>query len=78
MEFQAKAESFVADAGIFTDGAVRLAEAPMEDIDRVWVRLTGTLRVVQTIRDELDRKYTAMATQNLQHREMALKSRNVG
>jgi hypothetical protein len=74
LEFQAKAESFGADAELFADGAAQLAQAPMEDIDRVWVRLTGTLRVVQTFRDELDRKYAAMATQNLQHREVVLKS----
>lgn len=75
LQLQAKAESFVADASLFSNGATQLAKAPEEEIDRIWVRLSGNLQVLQTIRDELDRKYTAMAAQNLQHREIALQSR---
>jgi DNA replicative helicase MCM subunit Mcm2 (Cdc46/Mcm family) len=76
LELQATAESFVADASLFANGATQLAKSPVEEIDRIWVRLSGNLQVLQTIRDELDRKYTAMATQNLQHREIALQSRS--
>ena len=75
LELQAKAESFVADAGLFANGATQLAKSPEEEIDRIWVRLSGNLQVLQTIRDELDRKYVAMAAENLQHREIALQSR---
>lgn len=75
LELQAKAESFVADASLFTNGSMRLVSSPEEDIDRVYVRLATNLQLLQTIRDELDRKYTAMAAQNLQHREIALQSR---
>lgn len=75
LELQAKAESYVADAGLFANGATQLAASPAEDIDRVLVRLSGNLQIIQTIRDELDRKYTAMASQNAQHREVALQSR---
>lgn len=75
LELQAKAESFVADASLFVNGATQLAKAPEEELDRIWIRLSRNLQVLQTIRDELDRKYTAMATQNLQHREFALQSR---
>jgi hypothetical protein len=75
LELQTKAESFVADAGLFANGATQLAAAPSEEIDRIWVRLSDNLQVVKTIRDELDRKYAAMATQNLQHLEIALQSR---
>lgn len=75
MELQAKAESFVADASLFANGATQLAKLSEEEIDRIWVRLSGNLQLLQTIRDEFDRKYTAMATQNLQHREIALQSR---
>lgn len=74
-ELQAKAESFVADAGLFANGATQLAASPAEDIDRVFVRLSGNLQLIQTIRDELDRKYAAMSSQNAQHREVALQSR---
>jgi hypothetical protein len=75
LELQAKAESFIADASLFVNGATQLATSPEEEIDRIWVRLSGNLQVLQTIRDELDRKYTAMAAQNLQYREIALQSR---
>lgn len=75
LELQAKAEPFVIDACLFVNGATQLAKSPEEEIDRIWVRLNGNLQILQTIRDELDRKYTAMATQNLQHRESALQSR---
>lgn len=74
IELQAKAESFVADASLFANGATQLAKSPEEEIDRVWVRLSGNLQLLQTIRDEIDRKYTAMAAQNLQHRELVLQS----
>ena len=75
LELQTKAESFVADASLFVNGATQLAKSPEDEVDRIWVRLSGNLQVLQTIRDELDRKYTSMATQNLQHREIALQSR---
>lgn len=75
LELQAKAESYVADAGLFVNGATQLAASPAEDIDRILVRLSGNLQIIQTIRDELDRKYTSMASQNAQHREVALQSR---
>lgn len=75
LELQAKAESFVDDASLFANGATQLVKSPDEDIDRIWVRLSSNLQILQTIRDELDRKYTAVATQNLQHREIALQSR---
>lgn len=74
-ELQIKAESFVADAGLFANGATQLAASSAEEIDRVFVRLSGNLQIVQTIRDELDRKYAAMSSQNAQHREVALQSR---
>ncbi|MDO9143121.1 MAG: hypothetical protein Q7U49_02335 [Rhodoferax sp.] len=75
LELQTKAESFLADSRLYANGATQLAKSPEEDIDRIWVRLSDNLQVLQTIRDELDRKYTAMAAQNLQHREIALQSR---
>lgn len=74
-ELQAKAESFVADAGLFANGATQLAASPAEETDRVFVRLSGNLQLIQTIRDELDRKYAAMSSQNAQHREVTLQSR---
>jgi len=73
-ELQAKAEAFVADAGLFVDGATQLAASPAEEIDRVFVRLSGNLHLIQAIRDELDRKYAAMSSQNAQHREVVLQS----
>jgi hypothetical protein len=75
LELLAKADSFVADAGLFANGATQLAASPAEEIDRVFVRLSGNLQLIQTIRDELDRKYAAMSSQNAQHREVALQSR---
>ncbi|WP_324778615.1 hypothetical protein [Thiobacillus sedimenti] len=73
-ELQEKAESFVADAGLFANGATQLAASPAEDIDRVLVRLSGNLQLIQTIRDELDRKHAAISSQNSQHRKVALQS----
>lgn len=74
-ELEAKAESYFADAELFANGATQLATSPAEEIDRVFVRLSGNLQLIHTIRDELDRKYVAISSQNAQHREVALNSR---
>lgn len=67
-----KARSFTADAQLFSGGARTLAESPIDEVERVRTRLTESLALVQVIREELDRKYKAMAEQNLQHRQVAL------
>jgi hypothetical protein len=69
-----KARSFVPDAQLFSGGAKTLANASVEDIERVRTRLTENLQIVQVIRDELDRKYLAMATQNAQHRQALIQA----
>lgn len=70
-----KARSLAEDAQLFSGGAKSLADAPADEIERVRTRLTESLGLVQVIREELDRKYLAMATQNLQHRQVILQAR---
>jgi hypothetical protein len=69
-----KARSFTADAQLFSGGAKSLAGSPTHEVERVRIRLTESLALVQVIREELDRKYKAMAEQNLQHRQVALQA----
>jgi hypothetical protein len=70
-----KARSFVPDAQLFSGGARSLADAPFEEVERVRTKLTENLQMVQVIREELDRKYIAMAARNAQHREAILQSK---
>lgn len=69
-----KARSFTADAQLFSGGAKSLAKSPIDEVERVRTRLTESLALIQVIREELDRKYKAMAEQNLQHRQVALQA----
>ena len=61
-ELQGKAESFVADAGLFANGATQLAASPVEEIDRVLVRLTGNLQLILVDDNYLDRSTTIILT----------------
>lgn len=69
-----KAESFVPDAQLFSGGAKPLCNAPPDEVERVRVRLSENLGMVRVIREELDRKHSAMAARNLQSRRIALES----
>jgi hypothetical protein len=70
-----KARSFAPDAQLFSGGASSLAESSSEDIERVRIRLSENLELLHVIRDELDRKYIAMAAQNDQRRQVLLQSK---
>ena len=70
-----KAKAFVEDAQLFTGGAKSIFEAPIDEIERVRIRLIENLMLVQVIREELDRKYFDMAAKNLQSRQAALHAR---
>jgi hypothetical protein len=69
-----RARSFIADAQLFSGGAKSLVESPIDEVERVRTKLAESLALVQVIREELDRKYKAMAEQNLQHRQVALQA----
>lgn len=68
----AQAESFVEDAKLFVNGARSLHTSPLDEVDRVLVRLSGKLKLAHTIHDELDRKHITISAQNAQHRQAAL------
>jgi hypothetical protein len=64
------------DAALFSGGARSLEAAPLEEIDRVLIRLSESLLMVQTVREEFDRKYLAVSSQNLLHRQVVLNGKN--
>lgn len=71
----AKAESFLDDAKLFVNGARSLSGAPLDEVDRVLIRLNGNLKITQTIHDELDRKHATISAQNLQTRQAAIQAK---
>lgn len=70
-----KARPLADDAQLFSGGAKSLVDASVQEIEHVRTRLTESLSLVQVIREELDRKYLAIASQNLQHRQVILQAR---
>jgi hypothetical protein len=70
-----KAQSLIPNAELFSNGAKSLLQAPAEELDRVHVKLSEDLLLLHAIREELDRKYIAIAAQNAQQREARLQQR---
>lgn len=69
-----KARLFVPDAQLFSGGAKSLVGVPIEEVERVSTRLSENLKIVQVIREELDRKHLDMAARNMQHRQVILQA----
>jgi len=66
-----KADALVQDASLFTGGANCLADAPMDEIDRVSIRQLENLAIIRATRDELDRKFAEVTALNAESRAMA-------
>lgn len=60
------------DAALFTGGAMNLAQAPSDEVDRVLLRLTESLATARTMRDDLDRKYAEASARNAEERARRL------
>jgi hypothetical protein len=59
----------MADAKLFVEGASSLGSATLDDIDRVQIRLSGSLATCRAIREDLEREENSIEAQCAERRE---------
>lgn len=64
-----EAGSLAEDAKLFAEGAKSLEGVPPEEIDRIQLRQTNSLKKVQTLREDLEREHDSVEAQCAQIRD---------
>lgn len=70
-----KATDLGSSAAPFLEGAKSLRDAPLDEIDRVQLRLSQALVNVRAIREELQGKHASVSKENFAQRERRLNAR---
>ena len=64
----ARASTLAEDANLFASGAGNLAQCPTEEVDRVQLRLRGSLVVLQGTREDLESEHASVESQCAERR----------
>lgn len=67
-----RARDIATHTALFVDSGAKLAEAPPDELDRVYLRVSVAHREITAIRKELDREVASTEAQNAQYRDRSL------